>query len=120
MADAAPDGRQHGAARRAYAGLSASEAARRLHAEGPNALPAERDHRLLRLILGVLAEPMILLLCVAVALYVVLGDLREALVLAASLIAVVAITVVQERRTGRALAALRDLSSPRAAVGARR
>jgi Ca2+-transporting ATPase len=96
--------------------LSASEAARRLHAEGPNALPAERDHRLLRLILGVLAEPMIVLLCVAVALYVVLGDLREALVLAASLIAVVAITVVQERRTGRALAALRDLSSPRAAV----
>ena len=116
MADPAPDGRQHGTARRAYAGLSASEAARRLHAEGPNALPAERDHRLLRLILGVLAEPMILLLCVAVALYVVLGDLREALVLAASLIAVVAITVVQERRTGRALAALRDLSSPRAAV----
>ena len=116
LADAAPDGRQHGAARRAYAGLSASEAARRLRAEGPNALPAERDHRLLRLILGVLAEPMFLLLCVAVALYVVLGDLREALVLAASLIAVVAITVVQERRTGRALAALRDLSSPRAAV----
>jgi Ca2+-transporting ATPase len=116
LADPAPDGRQHGTARRAYAGLSASEAARRLHAEGPNALPAERDHRLLRLILGVLAEPMILLLCVAVALYVVLGDLREALVLAASLIAVVAITVVQERRTGRALAALRDLSSPRAAV----
>ncbi len=59
---------------------------------------------------------MFLLLCVAVALYVVLGNLREALVLAASLIAVVAITVVQERRTGRALAALRDLSSPRAAV----
>jgi P-type Ca2+ transporter type 2C len=116
LADPAPDGRQHGAARRAYAGLSASEAARRLRAEGPNALPAERDHRLLRLILGVLVEPMFLLLCVAVALYVLLGDLREALVLAASLIAVVAITVVQERRTGRALAALRDLSSPRAAV----
>jgi Ca2+-transporting ATPase len=70
----------------------------------------------LRRILRVLAEPMFLLLCAAVALYVVLGDMRDALVLSASLLVVVAITVLQEQRADRALAALRDLSSPRAAV----
>ncbi len=59
---------------------------------------------------------MFLLLCAAVTLYVLLGDLPEALVLGGSLLAVVAITVLQERRADRALAALRDLSSPRAAV----
>ena len=68
------------------------------------------------MLLRVVAEPMFLLLCVAVALYVLLGELREALVLATSLVAVVVISASQERRAERALEALRDLSSPRAAV----
>jgi Ca2+-transporting ATPase len=59
---------------------------------------------------------MVLLLLVSAGLYVVLGDLHEALTLLASVVLVVAITVVQEGRTERALAALRDLSSPRAQV----
>ena len=116
MAGTTPDSTQPGAARRAYSGLTSSEAARRLSAEGPNDLPTGRDHRLPRVILRVFAEPMFLLLCAAVTLYVLLGDLPEALVLGGSLLAVVAITVLQERRADRALAALRDLSSPRAAV----
>ena len=97
-------------------GLTTAEAARRFAAEGPNDLPAAHGRRLLDALLHVLAEPMFLLLCVAVALYLVLGDLREALILASSLVAVVFITVAQERRAERALEALRDLSSPRAAV----
>jgi len=59
---------------------------------------------------------MLLLLVCAAAVYVVLGDVREALVLAASIVVIVAITIVQERRTERALEALRNLSSPRALV----
>ncbi len=97
-------------------GLTSAEAATRLRADGPNELPAARGHRLLDGLRRVLSEPMFLLLCVAVALYVLLGELREALVLASSLIAVVVISVSQERRAERALEALRDLSSPRAAV----
>jgi P-type Ca2+ transporter type 2C len=42
--------------------------------------------------------------------------MREALVLAASIVVVMAITVAQERKSERALEALRDLSSPRALV----
>ena len=97
-------------------GLTSAEAAGRLEADGPNELPAARGRRLLDALLHVLVEPMFLLLCVAVTLYVLLGELREALILATSLLAIVIITVSQERRAERALEALRDLSSPRAAV----
>jgi Ca2+-transporting ATPase len=59
---------------------------------------------------------MFLLLLGAAAIYVTLGDMREAIVVATSILVVVAITIFQERRTEHALARLRDLSSPRALV----
>jgi P-type Ca2+ transporter type 2C len=64
----------------------------------------------------VVREPMFLLLGVGAALYFALGDWVEALILLASVLAVMAITIYQERRTESALEALRDLSSPRALV----
>jgi Ca2+-transporting ATPase len=97
-------------------GLSSAEAGRRLAAEGPNSLPQSRQAGLWGTVLAVLREPMFVLLMGAAAVYLVLGDLAEALVLAASIGAILVITVVQERRTERALEALRDLSSPRALV----
>jgi Ca2+-transporting ATPase len=69
-----------------------------------------------RLALEVLREPMLLLLCAAAAVYLVIGDLAEALILSASVVVVIAISVGQRARTERALEALRDLSSPRARV----
>ena len=97
-------------------GLTSATAASRLAADGPNELPAARGRRLFDVVLHVFAEPMFLLMCTAVGLYLLLGELREALILATSLLAVVVISASQERRAGRALEALRDLSSPRAAV----
>jgi Ca2+-transporting ATPase len=97
-------------------GLSSAEAARRLAAEGPNALPGAARKTTLGIALGVVREPMFLLLIAAAAIYIVLGDLAEALVLAASVLAMIGITVVQERKAERAVEALRDLSSPRALV----
>jgi len=97
-------------------GLTQAQARERLAAEGPNTLPDPASHGVLALFLGVIREPMFLLLIGASTVYLVLGDVREALVLALSMVAVIAITVVQERRTERALEALRDLSSPRALV----
>ena len=111
-----PEGSPLEVPQRAFRGLTQSEAEQRLRTEGANSLPTADGQRLLRAIARVLAEPMFLLLCAAVALYVLLGDVREALVLASSLLVVVTITVLQEQRAERALAALRDLSSPRAAV----
>ncbi|MGZ5102620.1 MAG: cation-translocating P-type ATPase [Usitatibacter sp.] len=97
-------------------GLTVAEAALRLAADGPNALPASQRRGTLALAAGVLREPMFLLLVGASAIYLVLGDVAEALVLAASIGVIFTITVVQERRTERTLEALRDLSSPRALV----
>jgi len=97
-------------------GLSAPEAARRLAEEGPNSLPAAVRPTVTRIVLEVLHEPMFLLLVAASGLYLLIGDLTEALVLAASLLVVISITVVQRTRSERALEALRDLSSPRALV----
>jgi Ca2+-transporting ATPase len=97
-------------------GLGEDEAARRLAAEGPNELPAERDRHVLGLALDVVREPMLVLLLACAVLYLALGDVGEASVLLASLAVVILITVTQERRAERALATLRDLSSPRALV----
>jgi len=97
-------------------GLSTAEAARRLAKEGPNSLPAAVRPTVTRIVLEVLREPMFLLLVAATGLYLLIGDLTEALVLAASLVVVISITVVQRARSERALEALRDLSSPRALV----
>jgi Ca2+-transporting ATPase len=97
-------------------GLSSAEAAARLAAEGLNTLPAAERHGVTALALGVAREPMFLLLAAATGIYLLVGDLHEALVLAASIAGVVVITVAQERKAERALDALRDLSSPRALV----
>jgi Ca2+-transporting ATPase len=97
-------------------GLSSTEAANRLIADGPNAIPSAERHGLTALALGVVREPMFLLLIAATTIYLVLGDLQEALVLGASIVGVIVITVAQEHKAERALEALRDLSSPRALV----
>ncbi|MCA9601237.1 MAG: HAD family hydrolase, partial [Myxococcales bacterium] len=98
------------------AGLSEAEARSRLLAEGPNELPSERRNSFVEGVLGVLREPMLLLLAGAAALYFVLGDVVEASILLFMVGVVFGITWVQERKTERALVALRDLTSPRANV----
>src|SRR5580765_744249 len=97
-------------------GLDSAEARARLAADGPNALPRPVGHGVAALALSVLREPMFVLLLLAAGIYLALGDLSDALVLAASIVAILVITVVQERRTQRALEALRELSSPHALV----
>ena len=93
-------------------GLGAAEAARRLTADGFNELPQRTQSGLLALLAEVVREPMFLLLLAAGGIYLLLGDIGEALMLLGFVLAVIAITVVQTRRTERVLAALRDLSSP--------
>ena len=97
-------------------GLSEEEAARRLREEGPNLIPSAERRTPFRIALDILREPMFLLLLGAGAVYLLLGDLQEALILMSFVVLVLSITFFQEQRTERALEALRDLSSPRALV----
>ena len=88
----------------------------RLAQDGPNELPASRRRSALRLMCDVAFEPMFLLLVACGALYMVLGDVQEALMLLGFVFVVMSISFVQQRRSERSLNALRDLSSPRAKV----
>lgn len=97
-------------------GLSSREAAIRLHRDGPNTLPQPERRGRLAIALRVLREPMLLLLIGAAAVYLLLGDLTEALLLCVSVVAVIGLTVYQEQKAEHALQALRDLGSPRAHV----
>jgi Ca2+-transporting ATPase len=97
-------------------GLSQSEAATRLRFEGPNELPRAGHRTILRIVADVFREPMFALLVGAGIVYLLLGDLAEALLLLVFATISVVITIVQETRSEHMLETLRDLTSPRALV----
>jgi Ca2+-transporting ATPase len=100
----------------AFKGLTQNEAADRLSKEGYNELPSSKQRSLLAIALEVVREPMFLLLVACGAIYLGLGELQDALMLLGFVFVVMGITLYQERKTERALEALKDLSSPRALV----
>ena len=97
-------------------GLTAAQAAKRLLDDGPNLLPGDQPRGWTAIVRETLQEPMFMLLLAAGAIYLVLGDLQEGLILFGFVLAVLALTLYQEGKTEHALAALRDLTSPRALV----
>jgi len=97
-------------------GLSEVEAAKLLRDVGYNELPSAKPRSVLAIALEVAREPMFLLLAAGALVYLLLGDLQEASMLMGFVLVVMGITFYQERKTERALEALRDLSSPRALV----
>ena len=97
-------------------GLDDAQAAQRLAEEGPNELPSSRRRSGLAIAMEVIREPMFMLLVACGVVYLLMGEPKEALMLLGFVFVIMGITIVQERRTERALEALRDLSSPRALV----
>jgi P-type Ca2+ transporter type 2C len=97
-------------------GLSEELAAKRLREDGYNELPSSHKRTVLTIALEVVREPMFLLLVACGLLYMLTGELTDALMLLGFVFVVMGITIVQERRTEHALEALKDLSSPRALV----
>jgi len=97
-------------------GLSDKEAANRLTAEGFNEIPSAKKRGIFAIAMSVLREPMLLLLIASGVIYMVLGDIQEAIMLLGFVFVIIGITLYQEQKTEKALEALRDLSSPRALV----
>ncbi len=97
-------------------GLSDSEVEWRVKRHGFNELKTAKPKPVFRIVLEVIREPMFLLLVACGALYIFLGDTGEGIMLMASVIIIIIITFYQERRSERALDALKELSSPRALV----
>lgn len=97
-------------------GLSEKEVSDRLKNDGYNELPSGQKRGVAKIVLEVFREPMFILLVACGALYLILGDIGEAVMLLGFVFVVMGITIYQESKTEKAIEALRDLSSPRALV----
>ncbi|MCL2461180.1 MAG: cation-translocating P-type ATPase [Defluviitaleaceae bacterium] len=97
-------------------GLTSAEAASRLREYGPNELTPHKKEGPLHTILGVVKEPMFILLFVAAAVYFFLGERRDGAILLVFVIVMSAIEIAQEIKTGNTLNALKNLSAPHISV----
>lgn len=97
-------------------GLSSSLAARRLHDVGPNRWIARDRWAALRETVSVLLDPMAAMLAIAAVIYFLLGETRDAVVLALALVPVLGVDVILEARSRAALAKLAQAAAPVAEV----
>jgi len=97
-------------------GVTQKEASAKLQKEGYNELPSSKPKSIFKIAFGVVKEPMFLLLVACGTLYLILGDIQEGLMLLSFVFVVMGIEFYQEKKTEKALNALKDLASPRALV----
>jgi P-type Ca2+ transporter type 2C len=97
-------------------GLTTAEAERRAAEAGPNALEATKRDPLWRMVLRSASEPFVLMLALAGGLAILVGEVRDGLLVLAGLLPIVGADVVTEYRGERALEALREASAPVAQV----
>ena len=99
-----------------YKGLTTNQAKEKLRTEGYNKLPSSKPKNLFSIALGVVKEPMFILLVACGTLYLVLGDMQEGLMLLGLVFVIMGIEFFQEKKTEKALDALKDMASSRALV----
>ena len=99
-----------------FPGLDEKQVQQRLSTDGPNELSSSRPHSILSIAWGIVSEPMFLLLISCGILYLVIGNIEDALILLGSVCIIVTMSFLQERKSERTLDALKDLTSPRALV----
>jgi len=99
-----------------FRGLSEETVKEKQQKEGLNELPSSKPKNFLTLAWGVVKEPMFLLLVVCGSLYLILGDVQEGLMLLGFVFVIMGIEFYQEKKTEKALDALKDMASPRALV----
>jgi Ca2+-transporting ATPase len=99
-----------------FGGLTSATAQKILQKGGFNELPSQKSRGWLSILTNVLKEPMLFLLLATGTIYLFLGEIPDASMLMGGIILVLGITFYQERKTERALEALKSLSSPRALV----
>ena len=99
-----------------FRGLNEETVKEKIKNEGFNELPSSKPKNFLALAWGVVQEPMFLLLVACGTLYLILGDVQEGLMLLGFVFVIMGIEFYQEKKTEKALDALKDLASPRALV----
>src|SRR6185503_7101487 len=83
---------------------------------GRNIFVFDAEHRLLKIVWGIFREPMFLLLVIACCLYFILGNISEGIMMAVAMCLVAAISLYQEVKSSRALAALKQFAEPQVKV----
>ena len=97
-------------------GLTKSQVIQLQAQHGFNELAVADKKTLFKLLLRILAEPTFALLLLAGVIYLVIGKIDDALILIGFIFISVGITLFQERKSEKAIDALKELSSPRAIV----
>ncbi|MBD5519770.1 MAG: cation-translocating P-type ATPase [Lachnospiraceae bacterium] len=97
-------------------GLENREAMARSSTQGPNRLREQEAKSVWQMILGQLNDPLILILIVAMAISLLLGEAGDAVIIITVVILNAAIGVIQEGKAGKAVEALKQISAPRAVV----
>lgn len=101
---------------KSIAGLTTAEAKRLQEQYGLNELTPQKKENLLRKILHIICEPMFLLLLVAAAIYFLLGEPRDGMIMLVFVVGIISIDAIQEWKTDKTLNALKDLSAPHITV----
>lgn len=97
-------------------GLTTEEAGRRQERYGKNELVSKKREGFAAKLLHILSEPMFVLLIVAAVIYFILGEPRDGAIMLVFVVGIISIDVIQEWKTDKTLAALRDLSAPHVTV----
>jgi Ca2+-transporting ATPase len=99
-----------------WAGLTETEARDRLAAAGRNEIPREGPRSPWRILAGQFGSPLVWLLLGAAGLSAALGDVSDAIAIAAIIVINACVGFAQEHRAESALFALRAMTAPRARV----
>ncbi|MDI6690336.1 MAG: cation-translocating P-type ATPase [Candidatus Bathyarchaeota archaeon] len=97
-------------------GLSQEEVQKRLQEYGPNELKREKRKSPIMLFLEQFADILIIILLIATGLSILLGEVYDAIIIFAIVIASAALGFVEEYRSEKALEALKKMTAPTALV----
>jgi len=99
-----------------FTGLTEEQVKEKRRSVGFNELPKTKSDGFLKQVVGIFKEPMFMLLIICGTLYMILGDMEEGFMLLGFVLFIMGIEFYQERKTGKALEALKEMSSPHAVV----
>lgn len=102
--------------REKFQGLTHEQVKEKQRVSGLNELPGSKPKNIFLQAFEVVNEPMFMLLVACGGLYLLLGDIQEGFMLLGFVFVIMGIEFYQERKTEKALDALKDLASPRALV----
>ncbi|UOO37029.1 cation-translocating P-type ATPase [Oscillospiraceae bacterium CM] len=99
-----------------FNGLTSREAAALGERYGKNTLQAEKHESFAAKAFSIVKEPMFVLLLVASTIYFLLGEARDGAIMLVFVLGIISIDIIQEWKTDKTLAALKNLSAPRVTV----